>query len=345
MNNQTIKTEVTNNIIVAMSMYIRQETLQILEQVVVKELIDLNLEKITTLPAEYHNDTDRKNQYILQLFVVKKKVKDNTKAAYINAVKRLLALIYKPLDAIEETDISYYLSWYEKHNVSVGGKKNQATTVNNERRFLSAFFSWMRRERLISENPVEVSEPLKVVRKPIDYFKPEELSKMKDACKNPRERALVEVLRSTGCRVGELVEITLDQIDWRTGDILILGEKSDRYRTLYLDDDARYYYNLYLQSRKDTSPYMFPQSRAPYNQMTTCGIRSALKAIGDRAAVKCRVYPHKLRKTLGMNLKNKGVDIGTIQEIMGHGDPGVTATYYAQSTPQTLRFVRERAAA
>lgn len=77
-------------------------------------------------------------------------------------------------------------------------------------------------------------------------------------------------------------------------------------------------------------------------KMTTCGFRAILKTIKKRAGLTCRVYPHKSRKTLGMNLKNRGVDIGTIQEIMGHADPGVTARYYAQSNPRTLRSVRER---
>ncbi|MGL6217741.1 MAG: tyrosine-type recombinase/integrase, partial [Lacrimispora sphenoides] len=222
---------------------------------------------------------------------------------------------------------------------------NQAVTVNNERRFLSAFFTWMRKEKLIGENPVEATDPLKTVRKPIDYFKPEEMAKMRDACKKPRERALIEVLRSTGARVGELVDITIDQIDWRTGDIVILGEKNDKYQPIFLDDEARYYYRQYLDSRSDDSPYMFPQCREPHEKLSTSGIRSILKTIGNRAKLKCRVYPHKLRKTLGMSLKNKGVDIGTIQEILRHSSPSVTAIYYAQSTPDTLRNVRERCSA
>jgi len=226
--------------------------------------------------------------------------------------------------------------------MNAGGKKNQAITINNERRFLSAFFTWMRKEKLITDNPVEATDPLKTIRRPIDYFKPEEMAKMRDACKTHRERALIEVLRSTGARVGELVEITLDQIDWNTGDIMILGEKSDKYRPIFLDDDARYYYRKYMESRNDDSPFMFPQCKAPYNQMSTSGIRSIMKTIGGRAGIKCRVYPHKMRKTLGMSLKNKGIDIGTIQEIMGHASPSVTAIYYAQSTPDTLRSVRAK---
>ncbi|MFR3727677.1 tyrosine-type recombinase/integrase [Lacrimispora sp.] len=345
MNGQTVKAQVINNIIVAMADHVAKEVLDILYQVIVKEFVNVNMEEITTLPAEYQNDTDQKNKYIIQLFLVKKKIKDNTKEAYLSAVKRLITLIDKPLDKIEESDISYYLSWYEKRNLNVGGKKNQAVTVNNERRFLSAFFTWMRKEKLIGDNPVEATDPLKAIRKPIDYFKPEEMAKMRDACKNLRERALIEVLRSTGARVGELVEITLDQIDWNTGDIMIQGEKNDRYEPIFLDDEARYYYRQYLDSRNDDSSFMFPQCKAPHEQMSTSGIRSILKTIGNRAKLKCRVYPHKLRKTLGMNLKNKGVDLGTIQEILRHSTPSVTAIYYAQSTPNTLRSVRERCSA
>ena len=345
MNGQTVKTQVINNIIVAMADHVAKEVLDILYQIIVREFVNVNMEEITTLPAEYQNNTDQKNKYIIQLFIVKKKIKDNTKEAYLSAVKRLITLIDKPLDKIEESDISYYLSWYEKRNLNVGGKKNQAVTVNNERRFLSAFFTWMRKEKLIGDNPVEATDPLKAIRKPIDYFKPEEMAKMRDACKTPRERALIEVLRSTGARVGELVEITLDQIDWNTGDIMIQGEKNDRYEPVFLDDEARYYYKQYLDSRKDDSLFMFPQCKAPHEQMSTSGIRSLLKTIGNRAKLKCRVYPHKLRKTLGMSLKNKGVDIGTIQEILRHSSPSVTAIYYAQSTPNTLRSVRERCSA
>lgn len=110
------------------------------------------------------------------------------------------------------------------------------------------------------------------------------------------------MLRSTGARIGEIAEITLNQIDMRTGDIWIQGEKSGRYRTIYLDDDARYYYSLYLDSRKDDCPYMFPRSRKPYGKMTTCGFRAILKTIRKRAGLTCRVYPHKSRKTLGIGI-------------------------------------------
>lgn len=344
---QAVKTEIINNVMVAMSYYIQQQpVLEALEQVMQKELVRVNMEEITTLPSEKLDQVAERNKYLIQLFMVKKRdLAKGTMTGYLSAVKRLILEISgKSLDQMDEMDIDWYLSQYEKRNVSSGGQKNAATTVNNERRFLSAFYTWMRKAKLIADNPVECIPAKKVALKPIDYYTPEEMARIRDACKNPRERAVIEVFRSTGARVGELAEVTLDQVDLETGDIWIQGEKGGRYRTIYLDEDARYYCRQYLATRKGDSQYLLPQSRKPYGKMTTCGFRSVMKTIGKRAGLRCRVYPHKMRKTLGMNLKNHGVDIGTIQEVLGHASPAVTSMYYAQSTPRTLRGIRERIA-
>ena len=155
----------------------------------------------------------------------------------------------------------------------------------------------------------------------------------------------VEINRSTGARIGEIVQINRDDIDWQTGDVLICGEKGGRYRTIYLDEVARYYLRRYIDSRKDNDPALFVACRAPYTRLKISGLRNIIKQIAKREGMQCRVYPHKLRKTLGMNLKNSGVDLGSIQEILGHSNPAVTSRYYAESTPDTLRSVRKRAIA
>ena len=300
------------------------------------------MEEITTLPQLRNNDVERRNQYIIELFKIKRNdISQGTKNEYLMAVRALITEIpHKSIDQMDTMDIEWFLNQYSQHEGTQGTLKD--TTWNNMRRFLSAFFTWMRKIKLIAENPVEAIPPRKVVLGPIDYYSCEDIAKMRDACKDVRERAIIEVFRSTGARVGEIVEIKAEQVDMKTGDICIRGEKGGRYRTIYLDEDARYYLGLYLRERPEGITYLIASANKPYNQMSKAGIRSILKKIAKRAGITCRVYPHKYRKTLGMHLKNKGVDIGVIQEVMGHVSPAVTAQYYAQSTASTLRHMRER---
>lgn len=335
------KKDLLNNIILQMSGYVDKNTLQVLEHTIITELVDFDVNPIDYLPKPYEHDVDMKNKYILDLFEWKRRINDNTKEQYLLAIKELLSLIHKPLTDISETDIYYYLHWYDNRPRK---KKLSPVTYNNRRLCLSAFYEWMRKERLVSFNPVENVEAKKQVIKPIDYFSKKEFIQLRDACKNIRERAILEVLRSTGARVGELVGITTSQINWETGDILILSEKSNSYRTIWLDDEAVYYLEKYLSSRKTQSPYLFPQSRAPYGQISRNGIYSLIRKLGKRAGLTCRCYPHKLRKTLGMTLISKGVNICYIKDTMGHASTAITERYYARSTPDVLRRVRQTVA-
>lgn len=341
-----IKSSVINNVLMQMSVYIEKAAIDVLQCILEEQFVFLNMEQITTLPSEISETAEEKNRYLIELFKIKKRnLSPRTMEQYLRAVGSLAAVIDKPLTDVDQVDIDYYLRWYQQRNVCNNGLQNQASTCNNERRYLSAFFTWLRKERFVSCNPVEAVEPLKEARKPIDYFRPSQLEELRDGCRTERDRALVEVLRSTGARVGEVVQINTADIDWQTGDILIRGEKGGRYRTIYLDEPARYYLQKYIAGRTDGSEALFVACRAPYGRLHNSGIRASLKQIAKRAGMQCRVYPHKLRKTLGMNLKNSGVDLGCIQEILGHGNPGVTARYYAESTPDTLRSVRKRVAA
>lgn len=346
MNNANVKSNVINNIMLAMSEYLERTVLDVLQKVIEEQFVFLNMEQITTLPATVEKTADEQNKYLLDLMMIKKRnLAEGTKQQYKDCVKRLTGVIDKPLIKMDEVDIDYYLRWYEQRNVASGGKRNQASTCNNERRFLSAFFTWLRKEKFISYNPVEAIEPKKEIRKPIDYFRPAQMEELRDGCESLRDRAIVEVLRSTGARVGEIPQINREDIDWQTGDVLIYGEKGGKYRMMYIDEVARFHLRRYLDARTDGNPALFVWNKAPYNRLQKTGIRAALKQIGKREQMECRVYPHKLRKTLGMSLKNSGVDIGTIQEVLGHSSPAVTSRYYAESTPETLRSVRMKAIA
>lgn len=341
-----IKSSVINNIMMQMSMYVDKDAVDVLQRVLEEQFVFLNMEKITTLPAEIDHTTEEKNMYLIGLYQVKKRnLSPKTVEQYVRAVRSLAAVIDKPYTDMDELDIDYYLRWYAQRHSRNNKGHNQASTCNNERRYLSAFFTWLRKERFRTDNPVELTEPLKEIQKPIEYFRPAEMEELREGCRSVRDRAIVEVLRSTGARVGEVVAINTADIDWQTGDILIQSEKSGRYRTIYLDEVARYHLQKYISQRVDDDPALFVASRKPFVRLHTCGIRNILKQIAKRMGMECRVYPHKMRSTLGMNLRNSGVDIGDVSEVLGHANTTVTKRHYAQATPETLRGIRRRAVA
>lgn len=148
-----IKSQVINNIMLQMSMYIDRAAVDILQKVLEEQFVFLNVEQITTLPAEINRSTEEKNRYLAGLYQVKKRnLSRETMEQYMRAIKSLAAVIDKPYTEMDELDIDYYLQCYEQRNVSRTGKKNQASTVNNERRYLSAFFTWLRKNGLIKQN-------------------------------------------------------------------------------------------------------------------------------------------------------------------------------------------------
>lgn len=344
---KNIKAEIVNNVVVTMSVYISdKEILDVLARMLANELMRVNIEEITTLPAEVKSSVDQRNAYLVQLFLLQKRsLKPSTLEAYMGTIKKFVTAVQKRLDEVETIDIEWYLAQYEKR-VGIHKERVSDRSYNNERRNLSAFYTWMRKAKLISDNPVEGTDPKKVALPKIDYYSREEVIKLRDACETERERAIIEVFRSTGARVGEIADIRIDQVNMKTGDIEIIGEKGGRPRTLYLDEDARHYLSIYLTSRDDDSPYLFTQSIGEHRgKLITPTYREIMRKIGSRAHIEGRVYPHKMRKTLGMTLKNQGVDIGIIQEILGHASPAVTSMYYAQSTAESLRAVRKRMSA
>lgn len=345
MSTQMIKSQMRDAILVTMAQYLDKAVLQILTNAIEEQFVRVNVEEITTLPAEVDRSVDEQNKYIIQIFLVKKEeLKEETKYNYLNAIKKLLTQIDKPLVEMTDIDIKQYLRWYERRNVDNTGKINKPSTINNERRYLSAFFNWMRIEKLIFDNPVESVGKKQVSKNNIDYFTQEELEKLREGCQTKRDRAMIEVLRSTGLRVGEFCSINISDVDFRTGDVWIQREKGGLNTPAYIDEAAMYYLREYLNEREDDCESLIVGKRAPYSRLKPCGVRAALKDIARRQGMSCKVYPHKFRKTLGMTLKNKGYDLGVIQEVLGHTSPATTSKYYAESTSDTLRSIRRQAA-
>ena len=333
-----------DNILAAMKPYLDAVAMDMLNQVIVQQLFYVNVVEMgETLPATRENT----NQYIFELFMAKKapKLSKETAQYYLRSTKNLVACINKSLLDITDMDIEYYLQEYAK-------KGNKVKTINNERRVISAFFTWMRRSHLITENPVESIEKYTEIEKPIDHMEDWEMEALRDACKVQtvnkvtqieeyreclRDRALIEFLRSTSVRIGECTSVNIQDINWDTGDILIYGQKGRAYRTVCLDDTAKFHLRKYIDSRCDNDPALFVQLKSPHTRMQRSGLRAAIKTIVKRSILTRNVYPHLFRKTTATNMAKRGCPGELIAMYLGHKSTAVTNKHYAYRSPQQVK--------
>lgn len=322
----TMKETVRDSIIAEMRPHLDAVLIDLLNQAIVRALFDVTVTESETLPAT----RDNTNEHILQLYMAKKapKLSKKTVKYYLLTIKHFLEFSQKSLLEVSDLDVEFYLQEY-------GRKGNQASTINNERRNLSAFFTWMRKTHLITENPVDSVEPLKTIDKPIDYLEDWEMEALRDACKIEktskvtgireyreclRDRALLEFLRSTAVRVSEGVSVNIEDIDWKTGELVVYGSKNRSYRTVCLDAVALHHVKKYVDSRRDTDPALFVSLRAPHERLTKSGIETAIRNLGIRAGLERRVYPHLLRKTTATNMAKRGCERELIAFYLGHKD-------------------------
>ena len=321
MNNT--KEQFKNEIILEMKNHIDTVSLDILNSVLNKALFGVEIVKLEQLPATVDNTNDE----IIRIFNWKKRPKLSEKTAnyYIETVTKFIDFTKKSLLKVTSIDIEMYLDSLKSTNTTV--------SLNNNRRNLSAFFTWMRKSHFILENPCDAIEPYKEIHKPIDHMLPEEFEQLKSGCKHKRDRAMIEFMRCTAMRVGEIVNVKISDINWKDGKIQIYGCKNRTYRPVCLDSVAIKYITEYIFSRGialNSEEYLFTSLRSTKKEpLCTGGIRCAVKAIRDRANVKRHVYPHLFRKTTASNIVKRGGSVHDAGEYLGHKDRSTAGQFYA----------------
>lgn len=347
---QTMKEILRDSILTQMQPHISGEEMDMLNQAIAKALFNVDVVEMETLPATQ----DTTNEYILKLYGVKKipKLSVQTANYYLLTIKRFIAFAGKSLLNITDMDVDVYLNAY-------AGKGVCEATVNNERRNLSAFFTWMRQSHLITENPVENVEKLSEIEKPIDYLQDWEMEALRDACKVRgnnqeeyreclRDRALLEFLRSTAVRVGECVTLNQTDVDWQKGEVLVFGHKTKAYRRACLDDVAKYHLKKYIDSRDDSNEALFVALKGKHGRLHKAGVEYILREIAKRSTLTRRVYPHLLRKTTATNMVSKGCPRELAAFYLGHknGNTKTLNKHYAATEPaQIIRAFRQYGAA
>lgn len=189
------------------------------------------------------------------------------------------------------------------------------------------FFGWLYNERFITENPTNRIKSIHIDKKNARHpMQQENVERARNACLTKRDRAIFEFFLSTGCRLQEVVNIKTAEIDFQNRSVVVTG-KGDKSRTVYFSVRAKFFIEEYLNSESKNKEYLFTSTSAPYGKLSGPGIESVLKKIGKRANLNERLFPHKLRHTFASNALTSGMDITSIQQLLGHSNLDTTQIY------------------
>jgi len=262
------------------------------------------------------------NEELLNMFLSAKSVEgcsNKTLNYYKKTLQKMLIIVDKRIEDIKTDDLRNYLTYYkETNNIS-------KTTIDNVRRIFSSFFSWLEDEDYIIKNPVKRIHRIKKGRVVKDVLTDENLETLCDNCDNIRDLAILELLISTGIRVGELVKLNIDDINFHERECVVFG-KGESERVVYFDARCKIHLQQYLATRCDDNPALFVRFRKPYDRLGINGVEIRLKKLGEKSNVR-NVHPHKFRRTLATKAIDKGMPIEQVQRLLGHVQIDTTMQY------------------
>ena len=262
------------------------------------------------------------NSSLLDLFLTAKEVEgcsSRTITYYESTLKHMDSSIGQPYTKICSDDLRKYLSDYES-NRSAG-----KMTIDNIRRIMSSFFSWLEDEDYIVKSPVRRIRKVKTATTAKEVLSDEDLETLRDNCPSLRDLAIVDMLASTGMRVGELVGLNISDVNLQERECVVTG-KGNKQRPVYFDARTKLHLTEYLRSRNDDSPALFVTLRGSRQRMSIGGVESRLRSLGKRSRID-RVHPHKFRRTLATHAIDKGMPIEQVQKLLGHARIDTTMHY------------------
>ena len=262
------------------------------------------------------------NDVLIESFIAAKKVEgcsSKSLSYYKSTIINALVRIQKEVIHITTDDLRTYLNNYQETSCA------SKVTVDNIRRILSSFFSWLEEENYIVKSPVRRIHKVKVGKTVKETYSDEALEQMRDHCSNARDLALIDLLASTGMRVGELVRLNRSDIDYQNRECIVTG-KGDKQRKVYFDARTKIHLQKYVDSRTDTNEALFVSLLAPYNRLQISGVEIRLRQLGRELNIS-RVHPHKFRRTLATMAIDKGMPIEQVQHLLGHQSLDTTLQY------------------
>ena len=311
-----MKQNLINNVVQQMLPYLDNAQLMQLEQSLSLVLSKYAILDVDDLPKEDDNTV------ILERFLSAKRVEgcsEKTLKYYQSTIETMLEAVGKGIRHILTEDLRSYLTDYQRR------KNSSRVTIDNIRRILSSFFSWLEDEDYIIKSPVRRIHKVKTVSNIKETYTDEDLEKMRDNCKEIRDLAIIDMLASTGMRIGEMVLLNREDIDFAERECVVFG-KGEKERVVYFDARTKLHLTEYLKSRTDDNPALFVTLRAPHERIQIGGVEYRLREFGRRLDIP-KVHPHKFRRTLATMAIDKGMPVEQLQQLLGHQRIDTTLQY------------------
>lgn len=312
---------------------IPDEYLQIIKDQV---LIWLNNYDITKKETSLQNRADDLCRE-LQDFVIAKKVEgmsNGTIKLYYRSISHFLFYVNKPVEDITTGDILAFLHSYQ------AARKVKDITLDNTRIHISAFYNWLVNSDYIDKNPCKKIKPIKHEKNTRHPLTAVQMEKLRNSCTNLRDKAIIEFLYATACRVGELVIIKKSDVDFDRKEVHLFG-KGKKHRLSYLNARAVVALQAYLTSREDDSDYLFVGLRRPHEQLSTRSVELLLKKYGQKAGIDAKCTPHVIRHTTATDAINKGMPVEQLQKLLGH-EQIETSLHYAKVSSDMVRLDHQK---
>lgn len=262
------------------------------------------------------------NEEYLMLFLDAKTIEGCSKRTtqyYKVSIEKMLNSVTKSVRKITTEDMRSYLSAYQKIN------NCSKVTVDNIRRNLSSFFSWLEEENYILKSPMRRIHKIKTNQQVKEVITDEDIEKLRDNCSCKRDLAMIDLLYSTGIRVGELVNLNISDVDFEARECVVFG-KGGKERKVYFDAKSKLHLQNYIKSRSDSNPALFVTLDSPYDRLKISGVEIRMRELG-RSLKLSKIHPHKFRRTMATRAIDKGMPIEQVQKILGHAQIDTTMQY------------------
>ena len=264
----------------------------------------------------------RENSQLVGVFLSAKRIEgcsEKTIHYYQSSIEKLLTAIKKEVCKMTTNDIRCYLAEQQD------AKHLSKVTIDNLRRIFSSFFSWLEDEDYITKSPVRRIHKVRTDTLVKEVLSDESMEVLRDSCTEIRDIAMIDLLASTGIRVGELVKMNREDIDFQERQCVVLG-KGNKEREVYFNARTKIHLKRYLDERTDNNPALFVSFSVPHSRLTISGVEARLRQLGKRTNI-LKVHPHKFRRTLATMAIDKGMPIEQVQKLLGHVKIDTTLHY------------------